>query len=39
MEKGVAKEGKGTYVMILRLQEEKKIEVGDLGNFRFTKGY
>ena len=39
MAEGVNIEEKGTYVMILHLPEEKKIEVGSLGEFRFTKGY
>ncbi len=32
-------EKKGTYIIILHLPEEKQIEVGRLGKFRFTKGY
>lgn len=34
-----ANEGKGTYIIILHLPEEKQIEIGRLGKFRFTKGY
>ncbi len=30
---------KGTYILVLHLSEEKKIEVGQLGMFRFSKGY
>ena len=30
---------KGNYVLILHLDEEKSIEIGSLGKFRFSKGY
>lgn len=30
---------KGNYVLILRLDEEKNIEIGSLGKFRFSPGY
>ncbi len=39
MQQVATKEGKGTYIIILHLPEEKNIEVGNLGKFRFTKGY
>jgi len=30
---------KGNYVLVLRLNEEKIIEIGSLGKFRFSSGY
>ena len=39
MQQGETKEGKGTYIIILHLPEERKIEIGNLGKFSFTKGY
>jgi|YelNatPaOPRAMG01_1025707.scaffolds.fasta_scaffold00220_18 Uri superfamily endonuclease len=30
---------KGTYILVLHLPEEKKIEIGQLGTFRFSKGF
>ncbi len=39
MQEVAVTEGKGTYIVILHLPEEKKIEIGQLGKFRFTKGY
>ncbi len=35
----VVQKSKGHYVLVLRLMEEKTIEIGRLGSFNFLQGY
>ncbi len=32
-------DGKGTYIIVLYLNKNKKIQIGKLGQFKFKKGY